>query len=150
MTKLERIKKFLSKDSPIAVAGVSRNKKKFGRQVYEKLKELDYQLFPINSSAERINEDICYNDVSSLPDGIDKLLILTPKEFNDDIITQASEKGIKQIWVQQMCDTDNTLKLAETYNLQLILNECIFMFAEPRGIHKAHRFIKKVFGTLPN
>ncbi|MFB6320395.1 CoA-binding protein [Saccharicrinis sp. FJH54] len=149
MTKLELIKEFLSKDSPIAVAGVSRNPKKFGRQVYDKLSTLDYQLIPINKFCDKLNNTTCYPNVKSLPSGIDKLLILTPKEFTDDVVKEAHKNGIQTIWVQQMCDTDNTLNLASELGLKMILNECIFMFAEPKGIHRLHKTIKMVFGTLP-
>ncbi|MFB6343379.1 CoA-binding protein [Saccharicrinis sp. FJH62] len=149
MTKLELIKDFLAKDSPIAVAGVSRNPKKFGRQVFDKLLILNYQLFPINKFCNKIGNINCYPDVDALPSGIDKLLILTPKEFTDEIVERAHKKGIKKIWVQQMCDTDNTLKLADKLGLKLIVNECIFMFAEPKGIHRIHKTFKMIFGTLP-
>lgn len=149
MTKLELIKDFLTKDSPIAVAGVSRNHKKFGRQVFDKLSALEYQLFPINKYCTKIGNVNCYPNVESLPPGIDKLLILTPKVFTDEIVENAHKKGIKKIWVQQMCDTDNTLILASKLGISLIINECIFMFAEPKGIHRVHKTFKMIFGTLP-
>lgn len=149
MTKLELINDFLKKDAPIAVAGVSRNPKKFGRQVYDKLKALDYKLFPINNLITDIEGVPCYADIEALPEGVEKLLILTPKEFTDKMIKDANKKGITKIWVQQMCDTDHTLLLARELNISLILHECVFMFAEPTGIHKLHKTIKHIFGTLP-
>lgn len=150
MRKIELITEFLKKDEPIAVIGVSRNIKKFGRQVYEKLKLLDYNLHPINSRVEKIGTEKCFNDIESLPKNVKKLIILTPKEFTDEIIAEASKKGITHIWVQQMCDTDHTLRLANELKINLIINECVLMFADPKGIHKVHRIIKQVLGTLPN
>ena len=150
MRKIELINEFLKKDDPIAVIGVSRNTKKFGRQVYEKLKLLEYKLYPINSRVDKIGTEKCFNDLESLPKNVNKLIILTPKEFTDEIITEASKKGITDIWVQQMCDSENTLTLAKSLNMNIILNECVFMFAEPKGIHKIHRVIKQIVGTLPN
>ena len=129
MTKLDNINDFLKKDKPLAVLGVSRNPKKFGRQVYKKLKSINYDLLPINNMTDEIDGDKCFTDIKSLPDGIEKLIILSPKEFNDEAIKEAHKKGINKIWVQQMCDTPNTLDLAEELNINIITNECIFMFA---------------------
>lgn len=149
MSKLELIQDFLKKDEPIAVAGVSRNRKKFGRQVYDKLLDIGYELYPINKLSDKIGGKTCFPDIESLPHSVNKLLILTPKDFTDHMIKEAHKKGINKIWVQQMCDTENTLNLAMDLDIKIIFNECIFMFAEPKGIHKLHRTIKHIFGTLP-
>ena len=39
--------------------------------------------------------------------------------------------------------------IAKENNVNLIHKSCIFMFANPVHIHKFHRNIKKIFGTLP-
>ena len=68
-----------------------------------------------------------------------------------DVLQKAINKGIKNIWVQQYSNTENTLKIAEEYNKEIIHKKCIFMFAKPvAGIHKFHKMLMKVFGKLPN
>jgi uncharacterized protein len=137
-------------DKKLAVAGVSRNKKKFGYTVFKELTEKGYEIFPVNPNTEKIDETSCYKTVSELPQNVNSLLILTPKEQTDVILREAINKGMKNIWVQQFSETEETIKLAEEYQKEIITNKCIFMFAEPvRGFHKFHRGIMKLFGALP-
>ena len=133
-----------------AIAGVSRNKKKFGGLIYKQMKEKGYDVIPINPNIEEINGDTCYKDVASIPDDYDKLFITTPSSKTEGIVNQAVEKGIKNIWIQQKSDTPKALEIARNSNINLIHGKCIFMFADPvSSIHKFHRGLTKVFGKYP-
>ncbi len=143
------INQFLQ-DKKLAIAGVSRNEKKFGYTVFHELKEKGYEVFPINPSADKIDDTPCFKKVSDLPSGINSLLILTPKEKTDEVLREAINKGMQNIWVQQFSETSETIKMAEEFEKEIITRKCIFMFAEPvKGIHKFHRSILKLFGALP-
>ncbi|MBN2486001.1 MAG: CoA-binding protein [Bacteroidales bacterium] len=134
----------------IAIAGVSRNEKKFGNMVFKELLAKGFGVIPINPNATSIDGHQCYPSVELLPGGIDSILITTPKDQTDEILRQSIKKGIPNIWVQQMSETENTLKIAEDYNTEIIFDKCIFMFAYPvKGIHKFHRTMAKIFGKLP-
>jgi predicted CoA-binding protein len=133
----------------IAVAGVSRNEKKFGNAIFKELKKNQYDVLPINPEAELIDGTKCYKTISELPSDIESLLIVTPKRQTDAILKQAFEKGIKNIWVQQHSETAETSKLAKESGKEIIFKKCIFMFANPTGPHKFHRSIVKIFGGLP-
>jgi uncharacterized protein len=138
------------KEKRIAIAGVSRNPKKFGYQVFNELVKKGYDILPINPKASSINDIACYPEIDNLPADVESLLILTPKDQTDDILKKAINKGIKNIWVQQMSETSDTLKIAKEYNKEIIHHKCIFMFAEPiHSIHKFHRTLVKIFGGLP-
>ena len=148
-TSKSQIDAFLSAGS-IAIAGVSRHEKKFGRVVYNDLRKSGYDVLAINPNLKEIQGDKCYADINDLPEEVDSLLIVTPKTETDDVLRNAINKGIKNIWVQQSSDTDQTIKIAEEYNKEIIHKKCIFMFAEPvRGFHKFHRTIVKFLGQLP-
>lgn len=134
----------------LAIAGVSRNPKKFGHVVYEDLKKKGYQVLAVNPVAESINGDPSFKSVNDLPGDVRHLLILTPKKDTDAVLREAINKGITNIWVQQMSETADTIRIAEEYDIELITGKCIFMFAEPvAGIHKFHRTLMKWFGRLP-
>jgi len=139
------------KSEYFAIAGVSRNEKKFGRKVYDELLRNNYKVVPINPLTKEINGSTCYPSVDELPNHIESLLILTPKVQTDQILKQAINKDIKNIWVQQFSNTNETLRIAQQHNQDIIHSQCIFMYAEPvKGFHKFHRTIVKVFGKLPN
>ena len=134
----------------LAVAGVSRSTKKFGYHVFKELKDKNYSVIPINPNAETIDNVKCYKSVSELPSDIDSILIVTPKQETDTALRESIQKGIKNIWVQQMSETEETLKIAEEYQWDIIFGKCVFMFSEPvKGIHKFHKTIIKIFGGLP-
>jgi uncharacterized protein len=138
------------KDKQIAIAGVSRNTKKFGYQVFKELKTKGYTVLPVNPNADILDDVKCFHKIEDLPGNAESLLILTPKSETDEILRKAINKGIKNIWVQQMSETKNTLKIAEEYQKEIIHNKCIFMFTEPvKGFHGFHRTLVKIFGGIP-
>ena len=149
MTKLANIQSFLE-PKKLAIAGVSRNPKKFGRMIYEHLKQREFQVYGINPHGERINGDPCYKTVTDLPDEALNLYIVTPKNQTKDVIQAAIDRGIKNIWIQQSSETPEALELAKQNDVNLIYKECMFKYAEPvTGVHSFHRFISKLFGTYP-
>lgn len=138
------------KEKKIAVAGVSRNPKKFGYQIFKELMLKNHEVFPVNPNAQEIDGIPCYSSVDALPSDIQSLLIVTPKAQTDRILLEAIKKGITNIWVQQMSETPESFKIASQHKNNIILKKCAFMFADPvKGIHKFHRTIMKFFGKLP-
>jgi uncharacterized protein len=134
----------------LAIAGVSRDPKKFGYLVFKDLTKNGFTVLPINPKSELIDGIKCFKSVSELPKDVESLLIMTPKHMTDDTLREAISRGIKNIWVQQMSETKDTLKIAEEYQKEIIFGKCIYMFAEPvPGFHKFHRTLVKLFGALP-
>lgn len=134
----------------LAIAGVSRNEKKFGNSIFRELRNKKFEVLPINPNTDEIDGEKCFSSVSSLPEGIESILITTPKKQTDIILREAIRKGIKNIWVQQMSESKDTLNIAEENNIDIIHHKCIFMFASPvQGMHKFHKTVMKIFGKLP-
>lgn len=149
MVKKETIEKFLA-SKKIALAGASRNPKKFGNKVFDALKQKNYEVLPVNPNADFIGGVKTYPDVNSLPDDCKSLIILTKQEQTDKLVSDAVSKGIQNIWIQQMSETKTALEAARNNNINLIYKECIFMHLQPvNGVHAFHRFMRKVFGKLP-
>ncbi len=148
MATAKQIDDFLS-GRQIAMAGVSRNPKKFGYVAFKELREKGLELIPVNPGATEINGIKAYNSVSALPEGIDSLLVMTPKPQTAAVVKEARAKGIKNIWIQQMSDTPEAILALEGSGINVITKECIMMFHNPTGIHKFHRGLKKFFGRLP-
>jgi len=150
MSSLQEIQAFLE-PKKMAIAGVSRNKKKFGYTVFSGLKLSGYEVYPVNPFADSIDETPCFRTIEDLPAGIENLLIVTAKSETSSVVEAALKKGIKKIWIQQHSESPEALKLCENSEIPVISNHCIFMFAEPvTGFHKFHRGISKLFRTYPN
>jgi uncharacterized protein len=145
----ESIKNFLE-NRKIAIAGVSRDKKKFGFAVLTKLKQIGFDLYLVNPNVDMLHSEPCYRNISVLPNDITGLLIITPRPETTGVVEEAIKKGIRNIWIQQMSETREAIELAESNNVNLVTGQCIFMFADPvEGFHKFHRNLKKFFGRLP-
>ncbi len=149
MSKKQSITEFLA-PKKLAIAGVSANTKKFGYAIFNELRQKGYDICPIHPSLEELEGVKCYKSVIDIPTDYEKLFIVTPKDVTNEILKQASEKGIKHVWVQQTSGTKETNHIAKEKGIELIDKECIFMFAEPvKSIHKFHKAIWKLFGLLP-
>lgn len=133
-----------------AIAGVSRNKSKFGYLIFKDLKDRGFTLYPVNPKTGEIDDTKSYPDIQSLPEHVKKLYIVTKQGQTKQLVEDAVKKGIQQVWIQQMSDTAEAVKIAEENGLTLITGECMYMHAEPvKSIHKFHRGIRKFFGSFP-
>lgn len=146
---LNQIRQFLE-PGKIAVAGASRNPKKFGGMLVKDLKEKGFEIYPVNPNADEIQGLKCYKSVADLPGNVKHLLMATPKSESQDVAKQAVEKGMEMVWIQLMADTPETIQVIEDAGIPLIYKKCIYMFAEPvKGPHSFHRFMVKIFNRYP-
>ena len=149
MTTLKEIQDFLQ-PKKLAIAGASRNPKKFGGTVITELSKRGYELFPVHPSAESINGITCYPSIAALPEGVDHLFITTRKSQTTGLVEQATDHGMRMIWIQQYSETPEALKIAEGKGIPVISGKCIFMFSEPvSGPHAFHRWFSKIIGRYP-
>jgi predicted CoA-binding protein len=149
MATLNEIQKFLS-PKKMAIAGVSRNPKKFGGTVFKELKEKGFELYPVNPNADEIQEVKCFKSVKELPEDVKHLLIVTPKKNTATVAADAISNGMEMIWIQQQSDTPEAVAAIEEAGIPLIHKKCILMFADPvKGPHKFHRFLVKIVGMYP-
>lgn len=148
MASLKQIEEFIAL-TPIAMAGVSRNPKKFGQAAFRELKEKGMDIIPVNPLAEEILGVKTYKDIRSLPSEVRGLIIMTRKDQTAGVVREAMDKGIKNIWIQQMADSKEALKDLEGSGINYITGECILMHNKPHGIHKFHKDLRKFFGLFP-
>ncbi|MCX6070613.1 MAG: CoA-binding protein [Chloroflexi bacterium] len=134
----------------LAVVGVSRGGKKFGNTAYRELKAKGYQLVPVHPQAETLEGDRCVKNPASLPASVGGVLVIVPPQQAEQVVQEAAAAGIKHVWLQQGAESQAAIRLAESKGMSVIAGECILMFAEPAGFgHRAHRWIKGLFGGLP-
>ncbi len=149
MIKKVQIENFFDSEY-IAVAGVSRDDKKFGNIIFKELKQKGKTVFPVNPHMEKFDNEKCFNSLESLPVNTKSIVIATGKSNSESLFKEAVAKGFENIWVQQSAETDYIIKKADKTKLNVIYKECILMHLEPvTGIHKFHRGINKIFGKYP-
>lgn len=148
MVTKQQIEQFLAAEA-IAIAGVSRNPKKFGYTAFREVRTKGMNAIPINPNLSEIDGVTCYKNIAELPAGVNALWVLTGKEKTAGVVREALGKGIKNIWIQQMSETPEALKLAEGKEVNLISKQCLLMFYKPHGLHSFHGKLKKLFGRMP-
>lgn len=144
------VREFLA-PKKLALAGVSRNEKKFGFMAFKELREKGYEIYPIHPEAEEIGGVKCYHSVAEVPAGVMHLVSMVPKDQTRSVVEQALDRGIRNIWIQQMSETQEAIDLALQKNAGLVVKSCILMHATPvKGVHRFHRGMMKLFGMVPN
>jgi predicted CoA-binding protein len=149
MVSRTSIQDFLAKKK-LAVIGVSRDTQQFSRRAYDFLKTNGFEVYPVNPNAEKIEDDKCYPSIKSLPEKVDRALVLLPPEKTMEVLPEIANAGIKNIWLQQQTESPQAIQFCKDHNINVVYGQCIFMFAEPVAtFHRVHRWIKKVTHTLP-
>lgn len=149
MVSKAALEKFFAPKS-LAIAGASRKSVKFGNMIYKELKAKGYRVFAINPNADMVEGDPCYPNLAALPEKVGGVVIVLPPERAVDVVREAAQVGIKNVWLQQGAESKAAIELGEQNGLNLIAGECLLMYAEPVGsLHGIHRFFKFLFGGRP-
>jgi hypothetical protein len=148
MAALKQIEEFMAA-TPVALIGVSRDPKKFGHTAFKELKQKGLDIIPVNPMADEILGVKSYRDIKSLPAEVKGVIIMTKKDKTATVVKEAREKGIKNIWIQQMADSKEALKDLEGSGINYVTGECILMHYKPHSIHKFHKALRKLFGVFP-
>lgn len=134
----------------MAIAGASRDPKSFSAQVADHLSQQGYELWLVNPQFEVT--DLAarrVQNIRSLPTGLNHMLVLTPASQTEEVVRNAYDQGIRNVWIQQQSETPAALDFAYENNMNVVWNHCIFMFTRPTGIHRFHYRIKKFFRGIP-
>ncbi|MFC1553284.1 CoA-binding protein [candidate division KSB1 bacterium] len=148
MTEKSSIENFFEQKK-IAVVGVSRSSKKFGNTIFDGLKSKGFTVYAVNRKTGETDEGI-YPDLKSLPEKADSIIVVVKPEEAVNVVKDAVEQGIRHIWFQQGAGSPEAVEYCRDNGVNVIDNECIFMFAEPvTSIHRFHRGLWKLFGRYP-
>ena len=80
----------------IAVTGVSRTTKGHGANtVYQRLRNREYEVFPVNPNADQVEGDPCFPDLTSIPGGVDAVVIATRPDVAEATMRECAELGIR-------------------------------------------------------
>jgi len=135
----------------LAVAGASRDSKKFGNAAYRDLKARGIKVLAVNPSTNTVEGDPCYPSLSALPEKVGGLVIVTPPAVTEKLVQEAAKAGITRVWLQQGAESPAAIQFCEQNGITVIAHECIMMY-EPNTmfLHRFHRFFKELAGGRPN
>jgi predicted CoA-binding protein len=139
----------------IAVTGVSRTPGSHGSNVvYKRLVDRGYEAFPVNPSATEVEGHPCFKDLSSIPGGVEAVVIGTRPERAQGTMEECERLGIKLVWMHRGPGGGSVSQEAAEYGrgrgITVIDGGCPLMF-EPTS-DAGHRFMRRIFtlsGKVP-
>jgi predicted CoA-binding protein len=137
----------------IAVTGVSRTPQSHGSNVvYKRLRERGYRVFAVNPNADVVEGDACYQDLKSIPEGVQAVVIGTRPEIAEDTMRECLELGITQVWMHRGPGGGSVSDAATAYGRQhgitVIDGGCPLMF--PPTADFGHKLMRLVYsGHVP-
>jgi predicted CoA-binding protein len=137
----------------IAVTGVSRTAQTHGsNNVYRRLRERGYQVFAVNPNTDEVEGDRCYQDLKSIPGGVDAVVIGTRPEIAEDTMRECAEVGIKQVWMHRGPGAGSVSPAATSYGradgITVIDGGCPLMFGPTADF--GHKIMRLVYaGHVP-
>jgi len=85
----------------IAVVGVSQEKGKIGRVIYNNVLDSEYsgKVYPVNPKYKEIDGKTCYPDILSIGGPIDTVCIVIPSQFVSSIVDDCIKKKVQSVIV---------------------------------------------------
>ena len=139
----------------VAVTGVSRHPKDHGSNVvYNRLRDRGYEVFAVNPNADEVEGDRCYHDLSSIPGGVDAVVIATRPELTEETMRECAELGIEHVWMHRGPGAGSVSEAAADYgrrrDIAVIDGGCPCMFGPTADFgHKAMRVVLTLSGNVP-
>jgi predicted CoA-binding protein len=139
----------------VAVTGVSRTPQNHGSNVvYQRLRQRGYDVFAVNPNADTVEGDRCYPDLTSIPDGVDWVVIGTRPDAAEGTVRECDELGIKHVWMHRGPGGGSVSKAATEFGrdhgITVIDGGCPCMFNPTADAgHKAMRVVLTLAGKVP-
>jgi predicted CoA-binding protein len=114
-----KIDTFLAAPS-VAVVGASDDKHKYGHKVYVCYQQHNRKVFPVNPNAATVMGNTAYPDLSSLPEQVESVSIITPPAVTRKVVDDAIKAGVKNLWMQPGAEDPQAIKTAEEAGLKVI------------------------------
>lgn len=150
-----KITEFLAQPR-IAVAGVSRTSKDAANNIYRRLKGRGYQVFPVNPNAQAVEGDRCFPTLTSIPGGVDGVVIVTRPQITDEIVRQCPAAGVRRAWMHRSLVhggssvSPDAVAFCEANGISVIAGGCPLMYGKTADTgHRCMRWIMQFSGGLP-
>jgi hypothetical protein len=134
----------------VAVTGVSRTPKTHGsNNVYRRLKDRGYEVFAVNPNTDTVEGDPSYQDLKSIPGGVEAVVIGTRPQIAEKTMRECAELGIKQVWMHRGPGAGSVSNAATDYGRQqgitVIDGGCPLMFDPTADF--GHKIMRRIYSS---
>ncbi|HEX7406015.1 MAG TPA: CoA-binding protein [Candidatus Binatia bacterium] len=121
--------------------------KGFPQISYGEAKKSGKKVFAVDPSVAQINGDRTYPNLRSLPEKVDAVVLEVPRGETLDLVRQAADAGIKNVWVHMNRDTPETIEFAKQKGMNILTGTCAVMYvAQGFTYHSIHKWLNKLLG----
>ena len=125
----------LSSSRLVAVVGLSPNPDRPSHSVASYLKKNGYKIIPVNPQEKEILGEVCYPDLSSIPEQVDVVDIFRRSEEVPAIVEEAIKIGAKAVWMQEGVINEVAANRAKEAGLSVVMDRC--MLKEHQKLHSS-------------
>lgn len=115
----------ITKETRIALIGVSSNPEKYGHKIFKDLLANEYSVVGVNPKGGEILGQTIYTSLKELPETPELVLLVVPPEIGINVVRSARDLGIKQIWCQPGAESDLISEYCAQNNIDLVRNSCL-------------------------
>ncbi len=138
----------------IAVAGVSRDAKQPANLIYRRLRDSGHEVFAVNPNAEQVEGDRAYAAVTTIPGGVDGVVVVTTPEAAEGVVVDCVSAGVPRVWLHRGLGPGSVSEKAIAYcrehGVSVIPGGCPNMFGatSDRG-HRCMRAMLQLTRKIP-
>jgi predicted CoA-binding protein len=103
-----------------AVAGASTNRQKYGNKVFRALVDSGREVYPLNPTADQVENRIAYVTIADLPSVPESLSVVTPPSITRQVVANAIDAGVKNLWMQPGAEDEQASQSARDAGLNVI------------------------------
>ena len=121
----EGIRNVLQTTRNLAVVGISDQRERPSYTVPAYLQEHGYSILPVNPNLKEVLGQRAYPDLTSIPEGVDVVMIFRRSEAVPEIVEEAIEIGAKVIWMQEGIINEGAAEAARSAGLEVVMDTCM-------------------------
>ena len=123
----DELRNLLETARTIAVVGHSDKPFRTSYRIASYLREVGYEVYPVNPALTEIDGQKVYPDLASVPVPIDIVDVFRRSEHLDDIVKEAIQVGAKAVWAQVGVEDAHAAATAEAAKLPIVMDRCIMV-----------------------
>lgn len=121
--------------STYAVVGASDNQHKYGHKCYKCCLQNGLKAYPVNPACATVLGNTAYPDLSSLPEPVESISVITPPVVTEKVVEDAIKCGVKNIWMQPGAESLVAVDKAREAGINVISGgPCLLVVLGYRGI----------------
>ncbi len=105
----------------MAIIGASADPAKFGNKAVRAYVQQGWTVYPVNPKEATIEGIPVYKSIRDIPGPVDEASVYLPPHLVPAILTEIAAKGIKKVWLNPGCESDDAMDRAEELGLETVV-----------------------------